>query len=157
MVSFDQCTDSCGWTAGIIGALAYGSFGVPIKETKDIDVHPLVLQSYKTFVMFMTCWGVVFLDVDVAFTKWGLLSGFMWVVGGTGGIYGIRMAGLAIAVGTWASIMIMVNFIFGILVFHEPVHDMWGTLGSFLLLILGLVGMSHFSASQPKDASRQSG
>jgi glucose uptake protein GlcU len=154
MVSaFDGCTDSCGWTAAFIAALAYGSFGVPIKETKDIDVHPLVLQSYKTFVMFVACWGVTFLGVEVGFTKWGLLSGLLWVLGGTGGIYGIRMAGLAIAVGTWASIMIMVNLIFGILVFREPVHDIWGTICSFLLLILGLVGMSHYSEPQPKENS----
>lgn len=60
------------------------------------------------------------------------------------------MAGLAIAVGTWASIMIMVNFVFGILVFREPVHDVWGTLASFMLLIIGLVGMSKYSAPPPK-------
>jgi glucose uptake protein GlcU len=148
---FDSCTDSCGWAAAVIAALAYGSFGVPIKETKDIDVHPLVLQSYKTFVMFVMCWGVILLGVEVKFTRWGLLSGLLWVLGGTGGVYGIRMAGLAIAVGTWASIMIMVNFFFGILIFREPVHDIWGTMASFLLLILGLVGMSLFSAHKPKE------
>lgn len=82
---FDQCTDTCGWTAAFIAALAYGSFGVPVKSTKHIDVHPLVLQSYKTIVVFFTCWFVTFLGVEVSFTKWGLLSGFLWVVGGTGG------------------------------------------------------------------------
>jgi hypothetical protein len=60
------------------------------------------------------------------------------------------MAGLAIAVGTWASIMIMVNFIFGILIFQEPVHDILGTLAAFLLLVVGLVGMSHYSAPKKK-------
>ena len=81
MVSFDQCDDGCGWVAGIIAALSYGSFGVPIKQTRHIDVHPLVLQSYKTIVVFVSCWFVTFLDVDIAFTGWGILSGFMWVVG----------------------------------------------------------------------------
>lgn len=60
------------------------------------------------------------------------------------------MAGLAIAVGTWASIMIMVNFLFGIIIFKEPVHDILGTMASFLLLIVGLVGMSHYSAPKKK-------
>ena len=100
--------------------------------------------------MFITCWLVQFLGVDIAFTKWGLLSGLLWVLGGTCGIYGIRNAGLAIAVGTWASIMVMINFFFGILIFHEPVADIWGTLGAFLLLIVGLVGMSIYSAPIPK-------
>jgi hypothetical protein len=65
--------------------------------------------------------------------------------------------GLAIAVGTWASIMVIVNFIFGILVFREPVADIWGTLGAFILLIVGLVGMSKYSAPQPKEPQQQNG
>jgi hypothetical protein len=84
--AFDSCTDSCGWTAAFIAALAYGSFGVPVKATKHIDVHPLMLQSYKTLVVFVTCWFVTLLGVQVGFTKWGLLSGLLWVVGGTGGM-----------------------------------------------------------------------
>eukprot|EP00526_Cylindrotheca_closterium_P030232 CAMPEP_0113643006 /NCGR_PEP_ID=MMETSP0017_2-20120614/22599_1 /TAXON_ID=2856 /ORGANISM="Cylindrotheca closterium" /LENGTH=54 /DNA_ID=CAMNT_0000554471 /DNA_START=25 /DNA_END=185 /DNA_ORIENTATION=+ /assembly_acc=CAM_ASM_000147 len=42
------CDESCGWIAAAIAALAYGTFGVPIRATKSIDVHPLVMQSYKT-------------------------------------------------------------------------------------------------------------
>ena len=82
---FDQCTDSCGWVAALVAALAYGSFGVPVKATKHIDVHPLVLQSYKTVVVFISCWLMPLFGVEVSFTKWGLLSGLLWVIGGTGG------------------------------------------------------------------------
>ncbi|KAG7365033.1 drug/metabolite transporter superfamily protein [Nitzschia inconspicua] len=148
---FDTCTDACGWIAAPIASLSYGSFGVPIRGTKHIPVHPLMMQSYKTLMMFLTCWAVTFLGVEIAFTRWGLLSGFLWVVGGTGGIYGIRMAGLAIAVGTWASIMVMINFLFGIVIFREPVADVFSTLCSFVLLIVGLVGMSRYSAPPPKE------
>lgn len=154
MVSvFDGCDDSCGWVAAFVAALAYGSFGVPIKATVKIDVHPLVFQSYKTGVMFLMSWGVMLLGVSPSWTPWGLLSGFLWVVGGTGGIYGIRMAGLAIAVGTWASVMIGVNFVWGILIFQEPVHNIWSTIGAFSLLAFGLVGMSHFSAPEKQMQS----
>jgi len=152
MAGFDDyCTDSCGWIAALVAALSYGSFGVPIKATAHIEVWPLVYQSYKTIVMFVTCWGVQFLGVEIAFTKWGLLSGMLWVLGGTSGVAAIRLAGLSVAVGTWASVMVMVNFTFGILIFREPVADILGTLGAFLLLIVGLVGMSHFSAPQKKS------
>lgn len=99
MSALDGCTDACGWVFAFVAALAYGSYGVPIKHTKHIDAHPFVFQSYKTIVMFVTCWCVKFLGEDISFTRWGLLSGFMWVCGGVGGIYGIRLAGLAIAVG----------------------------------------------------------
>lgn len=151
-MSLDSCTDACGWLAAPLAALSYGSFGVPIRGTKHIPVHPLMMQSYKTLVMFVTCWGVAWWGVDISeFTKWGLASGFLWVVGGTGGVYGIRMAGLAIAVGTWASIMVMIIFLFGIVVFREPVADVASTLCSFVLLVVGLVGMSRYSAPPSKD------
>eukprot|EP00980_Cylindrotheca_fusiformis_P008532 scaffold1807_cov140-Cylindrotheca_fusiformis.AAC.24 len=99
MSSFDSCTESCGWVAAAIAALAYGTFGVPVKTTDNMDVHPLVLQSYKTVMIFALGWCVAALGVEVVFTKWGLLSGLLWVLGGTGGVYSIRAAGLAIAVG----------------------------------------------------------
>jgi hypothetical protein len=152
--TLSQCSDGCGWVAGVVAALAYGSFGVPVRHTKHIDVHPLVLQTFKSCTMFVLAWGVMLLDVRPAWTWWGLLSGLLWVLGGTGGIYAIRMAGLAIAVGTWASVMIAVNFAWGILVFQEPIHDIGGTLVAFLLLAAGLVGMSVFAAPSSAHTPR---
>lgn len=143
---FDNCSDSCGWVAAIIAAIAYGCFGVPIKETVHIDVHPLILQSYKTGTMFLCSWFVLAMGIDVSFTPWGILSGFLWVLGGTGGIYAIRMAGMAVSVGTWASVMICVNFVWGILIFQEPVASIYGTFGAFCLLACGLIGMSYNAA-----------
>lgn len=52
--------------------------------------------------------------------------------------------------------MILVNFFFGIIIFQEPVHDMFGTASSFLLLTVGLVGMSRYSAPQPTKQTRDS-
>jgi hypothetical protein len=52
--------------------------------------------------------------------------------------------------GTWASVIIAVNFVWGILVFREPVKDFWGAFGAFVLLALGLIGMSHYSAPETK-------
>lgn len=150
----DGCGDQCGWIASFFAALTYGSYGVPIKETKKMDVHPLVLQSYKTLVFFLTCWFVILLGVQPRWTPWGVLSGLLWVSGGTGGIYGIRNAGMALAVGTWASVMVMINFIWGILIFHEPIHNFTNTCHAFFLLGLGLVGMSRYSsAPRPTTAS----
>lgn len=99
LIESGVCDESCGWLAAAIAAIAYGTYGVPIRTTKSINVHPFVLQSYKTLVIFIMGWSVLLLGVDLSYTPWGLLSGLLWTVGGTGGIYGIRKAGLAIAVG----------------------------------------------------------
>jgi len=40
------CDENCGWIAAILAALAWGSFGVPIKgkACSKLDVDPLVMQ-----------------------------------------------------------------------------------------------------------------
>lgn len=139
-----------GWIATFIATVCYGSYGVPIKETLDINVHPFIMQSYKTVTMFVMVWFVPTLfGIDPQFTYWGLVSGLLWVIGGSCGVYAIRAAGMAVAVGTWASVMICVNFIWGVLIFKEPVNNLTSAIGAFACLGIGVVGMSIFS-SQPK-------
>jgi glucose uptake protein GlcU len=138
--------DALGWISAAIAAICAGSWAAPIKSVADFDVHPLVMQSYKTMVLFSTCWLVLFMGEEARWTPYGLLSGGLWVAGGTGGCYAIPNCGMAISVGTWASIMVVINFIWGILIFEEPVRSLKGVCGSFFFLGLGLVGMSKYSA-----------
>lgn len=154
MLEGEGCGDPCGWIAAVIAALSYGSYGVPIKATLDIEVHPLVLQSYKTVVLFVLSWFVLLLGEEAKWTGYGILSGFLWVSGGSCGILGIRNAGMAVAVGTWASVMVLVNFVWGILIFREPINSFSHTCMAFASLSCGLVGMSKYSAvSKPTPAS----
>jgi glucose uptake protein GlcU len=140
---------SCGWAAAFLAVLAWGSFGVPIRAVPhSLQVHPLVMQSYKTLVCFVTSFLFVALAREpVRWSWWGLLSGLFWVPGATAGIYGIRQAGLAVAVGTWSSIIVMTSSFFGIVVFRESVKDVGDAIRALLILVLGLIGMAHYSAS----------
>ena len=61
---------------------------------------------------------------------------------------------MATAIGTWASLCVMMNFIWGILVFEERVKSFHGTCGAFLLLLIGLVGMSTSSAPSKGPVDR---
>lgn len=149
---FASCTERCGWTAAVIAVLSWGSFGVPIKTNVQVDVHPLVMQTYKTLVCFLTSWLVILLGEEVRWTSWGILSGLFWVPGAMAGIYGIRNAGLAIAVGTWSSIGVLTSFFFGIVIFQEGVKNFVSACFAFSCLIVGLIGMSRYS-STPASAS----
>ena len=100
------CTEACGWFAALVAVFSWGSFGVPIKSNVNVDVNFFVMQSYKTIVCFVTSWLVVFLGEPVRFTPWGIVSGLFWVPGAACGIYAIRNAGIAVAVGTWSSIQV---------------------------------------------------
>eukprot|EP00978_Attheya_sp_CCMP212_P045061 scaffold332459_cov46-Attheya_sp.AAC.2 len=131
----DSCTQSCGWTAAFVGCLAMGSFAVPMKgrAATSVDVDPLVFQTYKTSMCLATCWMV-------------LLLGFFWVTGGTGGIYGVRNAGLAVSVGIWSGLTVLISFIWGLFIFDEPVKSLEKTFFGAILMISGLIGMSYFSS-----------
>jgi glucose uptake protein GlcU len=139
------CTETCGWFAAVVAVFSWGSFGVPIKSNVNVDVNFFVMQSYKTIVCFLTSWLVIFLGEPVRFTAWGIISGLFWVPGASCGIYAIRNAGIAVAVGTWSSIQVVVSCVFGILIFQEQVKDKAQTMLAFLILMVGLIGMSRYS------------
>ena len=143
----DKCTDACGYAAAIGAAICLGSFGVPAKSkvVTRLDADPLVIQTYKSTMAFVTCWLVVLLGEPIKFTSWGIVSGIFWVPGGVAGIYGIRAAGLAIAVGTWSPIIVLTSFFWGIGVFEEHVRSEFGACGACLTLVVGLIGMSRYA------------
>ena len=151
---FESCNESCGWIAAVTAVFTWGSFGVPLKlAPSHVEVNFFVMQTYKTVVCFITCWLVLLMGEPIVFTSWGILSGIFWVPGAACGIYGIRHAGLAIAVGTWSSIIVVTSFLFGIVVFQEQVKNIYETLMAFCILLLGLVGMSRYSDPSNDDTS----
>lgn len=151
-----KCTESCGWIAAIVSALCFGSFGVPVKggPASKVNIDPLVMQSYKTAMCFLTCWLVIPMGQKFSFTPWGIVSGLFWVPGATAGIYGIRNAGLAIAVGTWSSLGVISSVCWGLFVFHEHVHSVFRACCAGLLLCSGLVGMSQYSSPRATPAKK---
>jgi len=80
------------------------------------------------------------------FSPMGLVSGLLWVTGGITGIFGIRNAGLAISVGTWSAVTVLISFIFGSFVFGERVYSVGTTLCGISMLLVGFLGMSYFSS-----------
>lgn len=146
MVSFlDECTENCGWVAAVVAVIAWGSFGAPLKTAAKVEVNFFVMQTYKTAICFVTCWFVLLLGVELRWSNWGIASGLFWVPGAACGIYGIRNAGLAVAQGTWSAIQVLVSFVFGIIIFEEGVKSIYRTVCAFVLLTIGLVGMSRYA------------
>mmetsp|Transcript_27466 Transcript_27466/g.49980 ORF Transcript_27466/g.49980 Transcript_27466/m.49980 type:complete len:377 (+) Transcript_27466:73-1203(+) len=139
-----------GWFAASVGMIGFGSFAVPIKgeAANSVDIDPLVMQSYKSLMCFLTSWLVVLLGQEVTFTWWGLVSGLFWVPGGAFNIFAIRNAGLAISQGIVASSIVMVSFIWGNIIFAEPAKSQMAAYTAVWLIMAGLYGMSYYSVSQ---------
>jgi len=139
-----------GWLAALGAMVAFGSFGVPMKShaANMVDVDPLVFQSYKSLVCFVTSWWILVLNSNVTFTftPWGIVSCIFWVPGGVATVYAIRNAGLAIAIGVGSSSIVLVSFIWGFFIFHEDVHSKLGAFLAILTMMIGLGGMAYYSS-----------
>mmetsp|Transcript_15240 Transcript_15240/g.37432 ORF Transcript_15240/g.37432 Transcript_15240/m.37432 type:complete len:393 (+) Transcript_15240:184-1362(+) len=140
--------DVCGWLAAIGGMLAFGTFGVPIKSeaARSVDIDPLVMQTYKTTMCFLTSWIVLLLGEEVTFTPWGIVSGLFWVPGGVATVYAVKNAGLAIGIGVGSSFIVLISFTWGIFVFNEHVHSRLDACFAVGCMMVGLLGMAYYSA-----------
>jgi len=148
----DSCSVGCGWIGGLIGCVGLGSFGVPLKgeATNKVDdgkgAHMLVLQTYKSVMVFITSGLLLLLGESFHFTPMGIISALLWVSGGMAGIFGIRNAGLAISVGTWSGVCVLVSFVFGTFVFEERVYSAVATLCGISMPLAGFAGITYFSS-----------
>ncbi|GKY98803.1 hypothetical protein MPSEU_000836400 [Mayamaea pseudoterrestris] len=150
-MSLDNTCEVCGWLAAAASAVGFGSFGVPIKGAP-VALDPLVFQSYKTTICFVTSWLVLLLGDDYfVYSPWGIVSGLFWVPGGVATVYAIQAAGLGIAIGIGSSFIVLVSFTWGIFVFQEQVHSRLAASFAILCMMLGLLGMSYYSS--PESAS----
>ena len=141
--------EMCGWLWAIGGMLAFGSFGVPVKSKVAIslDIDPLVMQSYKTGMCFITSWLFLWIrGEEITFTPMGLVSGLFWVPGGVATIYAIKTAGLAIGIGVGSSFIVLVSFSWGIFFFDEHVHSRVQACSAVACMLCGLGGMAYYSS-----------
>jgi len=84
------------------------------------------------------------------------VSGLFWVPGGAFNIFAIRNAGLAISQGIVASSIVMVSFVWGNLVFREPVKSQMAAYFAVWLIMAGLYGMSYFSTAETLSSENSS-
>ena len=151
----ETCDEKCGWIAALVSAIAFGSFAVPIKgeAANSVDIDPLVMQSYKTTMCFITSWSILLLGQEFNYTPWGIVSGMFWIPGGTMAIFSVRNAGLAVSQGVWSSMIVAVSFIWGIFVFQEDVKSVLWACIAVLLMTTGLFGMSYYSVGSSSSSS----
>lgn len=150
---------STGWISAFISCIAFGSFAVPVKvkRARECNVDPLVFQSYKTFMCFITSFLTIpIFKVDFNFTPYGIVSGIFWVPAGVAAIYAVQNAGLAVSQGLWSSIIVLVSFTWGIFFFHEQVRSVGMASLAVFLMIAGLWGMSFFSSGTSDDDANSS-
>jgi len=144
----DNCTPLCGWVVAGIAIISHGSYPVPMKggRANSVHVNPFVFQTYNVVVCFLLCWVVLLLGEELSYTPWGLLSGFLFNVGGSANIYAVRSIGLISSNGIVSCLSVLVSFLWGKLIFSEQFKSQNETIIAIALLLVGLPGMIYVSA-----------
>ena len=143
--------DAYGWAAAVVSMMAFGSFGVPIKSeaARSVDIDPLVFQSYKTLLCFLTSWFILLLPGQTfSFTPWGIVSGVCWVPAGVATIYAVKAAGLAVGIGVGSSCIVLISFVWGIFVFDEHVTSKRIACVAIVFMMVGICGMAFVSSPE---------
>ena len=68
--------------------------------------------------------------------------------GGTAGVYAIRHAGLAISVGIWSCVIVILSYVWGVWIFGEEQKSTWGAVCSVAVVCVGLCGSAYFSSRE---------
>jgi len=147
-----MCSQTCGIIAALCSCVFHGTFVCPMKSkaATSVDVDPLVFQTYKVCMCFILSWLVLLIGVEFVFTPWGLVSGLLWIPGGSAGIYAVRTNGIAISVGIWSCISVLTSTMWGFLAFGEKVKSDLFTILGVIMLIIGVIGLSFSSAPDNK-------
>lgn len=72
-------------------------------------------------------------------------------------IYAIKAAGLAIGIGIGSSFIVLVSFVWGVFIFDERIHSRFMACAAILLMMMGLLGMSYYSAPVTMADSNEDG
>lgn len=152
-----MCSQTCGIIAALCSCLFHGTFVCPMKSkaATSVNVDPLVFQTYKVCMCFILTWLVLLLGVEFVFTPWGLVSGLLWIPGGSAGIYAVRTNGIAISVGIWSCISVLTSTMWGFIAFGEKVKSDLFTIIGVIMLIIGVIGLSFSSAPDTDNKNDQ--
>ncbi|KAK3263953.1 hypothetical protein CYMTET_27276 [Cymbomonas tetramitiformis] len=136
----------------IAADILFGSFGVPIKSPAVVaaKVDPIIFQFYKASACFLTSFLTLFY-VDFKFTYWGIVGAAIWVVNGTLAIVAVQKAGLGVAQALWSGLSIFVSFVWGTVVFGEPVKHIGLCVVALLLMAIGMAGIGLAAAGRFKE------
>lgn len=90
-----------GLLLGGFGSFSMATYMVPIKHPRVVEaqVHPLIFQCYKSFVVFATCWLFVIFNLirdkpAFVFNIWGMLSAAAWIPSGLCTIAAVQKIGV---------------------------------------------------------------
>lgn len=141
-----EITATWGWIGVASAVLFFGIMNVPIKiqVVQRTKVDPMVLQLYYAITIFASSWLLLLFNdgKPFHFSYWGVIGAALWVPASIFSIFALRFLGLSIAQGLWSGATILVSFLWGSIVFRDPIKNGWLTALGMILLLLGILGVA---------------
>ncbi len=130
-----------GLLTALLSAVLWGSMFVPMKKIKNPDMlqfHAFMSAGiFLSTIILISAFGLQF-----AFNIFGLAAGLLWSAGNILSIFAIRDIGLSKAPPIWMSIVMLMNFAWGVLLFREPLASLLFGIAGIVLLITGAAVVS---------------
>ncbi len=136
--------DNLGFLAALGAAVCWGSYMVPFKKSGSLNL----IQFQAVMAVGIGLSGLfisVLFGYRLGFNAYGLFSGVLWVVANAVFLVAVANLGLAKAAPIASSLVIILSFLWGALIFHEiPSGIMVGFLGIGLIIVgvilIGIIG-----------------
>lgn len=142
-----------GFLAAIGAALAWGSYIVPFKKSKSSNL----IQFQAVIAVAIGFSGLLIsliLGFPLSLNGYGLISGVLWAVANAMSLVAITNLGMSRAIPLMGSLVVIVSFLWGALVFHELSSGIVIGFVGVLLIVLGVILVSTTGNTESQNAKR---
>ncbi len=145
--------ENLGILTGLITALAWGSYMVPFKKFPPANLvqFQLVIAVSIFLSTLLVC---LILGYPLSFSMYGVAAGLIWAIGNPISLQAVADLGLSRALPIFLSIVILVSFLWGVLVFNEITSGLMLAVGAILLIILGVVLIASTGNAKSQNIKR---
>lgn len=114
----------------------------------------MIVQTYMSTSVFITSWIVLTYN-SFHFSYFGIIGAVLWVPASLCSVNAIKYLGLGIAQGIWAGLIILVSFLWGAVVFRDPVKSLWLSILGLVLIGFGIVGIATCKTEKKEEKKEE--
>lgn len=145
--------ENLGILAALGAALAWGSYMVPFKKFPPANL--VRFQLFTTIGIFISAVFVSFsLNYPFSLNLYGIVGGLLWAAGNPLSLQAVSDLGLSKALPIFLSVVIIVSFLWGVLVFNEISQGLPLAILALILIVVGVIVISATGKGEGKRTKR---
>lgn len=145
--------NNLGFLLALGTALAWGSYMVPFKKFPPQSLILFQLLIGITIFISTSLVCLIF-NYPISFNFYAVAAGIIWAIGNPLSLQAVADLGLSRALPIFLSVIIVISFLWGVLVFGEITSGLYMAIGAVLLVVVGVVLIASVGNSQSKNVKR---